>query len=80
MLNKTSLINIIVKTLGIKANKLTINSSLINIPEWDSMAHLTLLFAIDKVTKGKASKIKGLADCHKISELHKLLIKAKLAK
>jgi hypothetical protein len=51
-----------------------------DIPEWDSMAHLTLLFEINKVTKGKASKIKNLSKCTTIFELHKLLVKAKLAK
>ena len=51
-----------------------------DIPEWDSMAHLTLLFEINKLTKGKASKIKDLSKCNKVSDFHKLLVKAKLAK
>jgi acyl carrier protein len=79
MLNNKSLIKIFEKTLGVK-KKLTIHSSMKDIPEWDSMAHLTLLFEINKLTKGKASKIKGLSKCNKVSEFHKLLVKAKLAK
>jgi acyl carrier protein len=80
MLDNKSLINLFTKTLGIKNKKLTIQTSMKDIPEWDSMAHLTLLFEINKVTKGKASKIKNLSKCTTIFELHKLLVKAKLAK
>jgi acyl carrier protein len=80
MLDNKSLIKIFTKTLGVKNKKLTIHSSMKDIPEWDSMAHLTLLFEINKLTKGKASKIKDLSKCNKVSDFHKLLVKAKLAK
>ena len=80
MLDKNSLLKIFAKTLKIKNFNLNINSSTKDIPEWDSMAHLSILFEIDKATKGKASKIRDLAKCKKISDFHKLLIKAKLSK
>ena len=80
MLDKTSLLKIFNKILKVKKKKLNFNSVMNEIDEWDSMGHLTLLFEIDKVTKGKASKIKDLSKCKKISDFYKLLVKAKLRK
>ena len=80
MLNKISLIKLFNKILKVKKKKLNFNSSINDIYEWDSMAHLTILFEIDKMTKGKASKIKDLSKCKKISDFYKLLVKAKLSK
>lgn len=79
MLDKNSLLKVFSKILKTK-KKLSFDSSINEIVEWDSMAHLTILFEIDKITKGKASKIKDLSKCKKISDFYKKLVKAKLCK
>ena len=79
MLDKNSLLKIFSKILKTK-KKLSFDSAINEIVEWDSMAHLTILFEIDKITKGKASKIKDLSKCKKISDFYEKLVKANLCK
>lgn len=44
-----------------------------NIEEWDSLGHLSILSALDKATKGKASKIKNLSDATSVQKIKKIL-------
>ena len=78
-MKKKDLIKLISKTLDVKENKLTNKSYLGCIPEWDSLGHITIMFAIDKATKGKASKIVKLNDSNGIEAIYKLLKKNNLA-
>jgi len=80
MLTEQTLIKLIASCLKISQKKLTINSKIIDIEEWDSLGHLAIFFAIDKKTKGAASKIKKLNDSKNIKDIHKLLKQNKLAK
>lgn len=79
MLNEEKLQNLISKILKIKKDKITLNSGINNLEQWDSLAHLTILTEIDNFTKGKASKIKGLSNATTIKEILKLLKINKLA-
>ena len=80
MLTETTLIKLIAESLKIPQKKLTINSKIEDIEEWDSLGHLSIFFAIDKKTKGAASKIKQLNDSKSIKDIHALLKKNKLSK
>jgi hypothetical protein len=50
-----------------------------NHEQWDSLAHLSILSELDNLSKGKASKIKGLSNATTANEILKLLKKNKLA-
>lgn len=80
MLTEKILIKLIADSLKISKKKLTINSKIKDIEEWDSLGHLSVFFAIDKKTKGAASKIKYLNETKSIKEIHELLKKNKLSK
>jgi len=80
MITEKKLINLISKSLKINTKKLSINSKINEIEEWDSLGHLAVFFSIDKETKGKASKIKKLAESQNIKNIFDLLKKNKLAK
>jgi acyl carrier protein len=79
MISEKKLKSIIGKILEIKSEKITQNSGMNNIEQWDSLAHLSILTEIDKLTKGRASKIKGLSNSTTIKEILKLLKSNRLA-
>lgn len=79
MINEKKLKNLISNILEIKSEKITLNSGMNNIDQWDSLAHLSILSELDKLTKGKAGKIKGLSNSTSVKEILKLLKKNKLA-
>lgn len=80
MLNEIKLIEIISNALNVKKNKVTMKLKKESIEEWDSLGHLSILSAIDKTTKGKASKINNLSNFKTVKELYDKLKKGKLAK
>jgi acyl carrier protein len=62
---------LISKALGVKENKLNNKSHIGSLPEWDSLGHLNIFFAIQKKFKKKidlneASKIRNISDWHKL--------------
>ena len=79
MINEETLKNLISKILNLKEKRITLNSGLNNLEQWDSLAHLSILTEIDKFTKGKAGKIKGLSNATTVKEILKLLKNNKLA-
>ena len=78
MINEKKLKNLISKILKIKTEKVTLNSGMNNLEQWDSLAHLSILTEIDNLTKGKASKIRGLSNANTVKEILKLLKNNKL--
>ena len=68
------------KSFGVKINKISINLKLNEIEEWDSIGHLTLLSNLDKATKGKTSKIKGLGTQKSLKKIWDILKKKRLVK
>lgn len=79
MINEIKLISLISKILKVKKEKITLNSGINNLEQWDSLAHLSILTEIDNFTRGKASKIRGLSNATTVKEILKLLKKNKLA-
>ena len=78
MINEKKLKSLISKILNIKIDKLTLNSGMKNLEQWDSLAHLSILSELDKLSKGKASKIKGLSNATTLGDILKLLKSNKL--
>jgi acyl carrier protein len=79
MINEVKLKSLISKILKVKKEKITLNSGINNLEQWDSLAHLSILTEIDNFTRGKASKIRGLSNATTVKEILKLLKKSKLA-
>jgi acyl carrier protein len=71
---------IISEALNIKEIKINENSSFKNIPEWDSLGHLSILSSLDKKTKGKTSKIKELSEAMEFKKINKILLKNNIIK
>ena len=75
MIDEKKIISIISKVLQIEEKLVTIDSSSENIEEWDSLAHLSVLVALDKWLNGQAGKISGLATATSVKEIVTLLNK-----
>ncbi len=70
-MNKKEIIKLISKAINIKDNKLNNNSGIGSVPEWDSLGHLNIFFALQKKLKKKidlneASKIRNINDWYKL--------------
>ena len=79
MLNSNKLLKIISRSIKVSADEISLKSKLSQIEEWDSLGHITVMFAIDKATKGKASKISSLNNAKTINDIYSLLKKNNLA-
>lgn len=79
MITEDKLLKLISKSLKISTSNISIKSKINEIEEWDSLGHVTVMFAIDKETKGKASKISALNNSKSIKDIYSLLKKNNLA-
>lgn len=52
---------------------ITLDSSMDNIPEWDSLGHLSILTSLDQATEGKASSVSDLGDSSSVNEIISIL-------
>ena len=78
-MNKEDLIKLIKKSLMFKG-KIDEKSTKNNVEPWDSLGHLSIITALDKVSKGKTSKIKALADADSVKKIFEILKKNKVLK
>jgi acyl carrier protein len=69
-----NLIKLVSKSLKAKVN---LNSDSNNTPEWDSIGHLSIISALDKLSKGKTEKI-DLSECYSVKKLSTKLKKIKI--
>ena len=76
-MNENQLKKIISSATKIPVSKINDKLSSINNEKWDSLAQLYILSMLDKTTKGKTTKIKGL---NEILSYKKLLSTLKLKK
>jgi acyl carrier protein len=54
-------------------DKIDINSSSDNVPEWDSLGHLSVLTALDDATDGKASSLSDLSEATSVIKIVDIL-------
>jgi|APSaa5957512535_1039671.scaffolds.fasta_scaffold530794_1 acyl carrier protein len=80
MLNKEELLSLISKALKVSKKKINMSLKVGDIEEWDSLGHLEILIKIDKMTKGKAAKIKNLSSSSSVKKIYESLKKNKLIK
>lgn len=77
MLTQNKIFSIISKAVQ---EKVDLKSSSKNIEGWDSLAQLNILSALDKLTKGKSSKIEQLVELDSVKSIIQILLKKKLIK
>jgi acyl carrier protein len=71
-MKKSEIIKIVKSCLS--TQKINEKSSSNNTPEWDSLGNLSIMSKIDKITKGKASKM-NINNADSIAKLYKILKK-----
>ncbi|MDC0420386.1 hypothetical protein OAM40_00365 [Gammaproteobacteria bacterium] len=54
-------------------DEIDMNSSSDNIPEWDSLGHLSVLTALDDATGGKASSLSDLSEATSVTKIVNIL-------
>ena len=75
MISEQKVINIVSEVLELEDGKITSLSSSENTEQWDSLNHLGILIALDKLLDGQAAKIPELATATSIKEIVTLLNK-----
>ena len=76
--SEQEVLEIIRKALNLQEGALTLESSINNIEEWDSLGHLGILSALDKFFSGKIAPIKEIGAADSVSKVLQLLEKHSL--
>ena len=71
-ITKDDLISMIANALDAD-DVITLDSSMDNIPEWDSLGHLSILTSLDEATEGKASSLSQLGDSTSVNAIISVL-------
>lgn len=79
-MNQIDFKKLVSKALTVKNTKINMKLKMGDLKEWDSLGHLAILNALDKSTKGKTSKIKGLGTTTSLNKIWDKLKKNNLAK
>ncbi len=61
------------EALNIEGKKIILDSSVEDVPEWDSLGHLSVLTALDKLFEGKIAGIKELASADSVKKIIQIL-------
>jgi acyl carrier protein len=69
MINQEQIIKVIAEALGVNEKNINISSKSIEIPEWDSLGHLSILSAISQNFEGKYKESQELASATSIKEI-----------
>jgi len=77
---KKNIIDLIAKKLKMPANKIEKLDSFTKIKNWDSLAHLEILSALDARLNNKVNKIKNISDIKSVKKIISILVKKSLIK
>ncbi len=69
MINQEQIIKVIADALGVSDKKINLNSKSSEIPEWDSLGHLSILNALSQNFEGKYKESQELASATSIKEI-----------
>jgi acyl carrier protein len=73
MTTQEDVISIIANALNVKSGDITTASSSSNIENWDSLGHLSVLIALDKMFAGKVAEIGEMAEADAVEKIITLL-------
>lgn len=71
--NEQKVIEIIQRSLELRDKMLTLEGSMMNVEEWDSLGHLGILSALDKSFDGKIAPIKEMAAADSVKKILQVL-------
>lgn len=63
----------VAEALELELEQISLETITEDLEAWDSLGHLTILFALDKASGGKASKIDGLSGMTKLDDIFRAL-------
>ncbi|OGT44934.1 MAG: hypothetical protein A3E82_00680 [Gammaproteobacteria bacterium RIFCSPHIGHO2_12_FULL_38_11] len=72
-ISEQEVLTVIQKALDLDGQLVTIESSVWNINEWDSLGHLGILTALDKFFDGKVAAIKEMAKADSVRKILHIL-------
>lgn len=72
-LTETDVLELINTALDLKKQKITLDSSMDNVAEWDSLAHLSIIVTLDKAFGKKVGKITEMATANSVKKILQLL-------
>jgi acyl carrier protein len=72
-ITEKEILDIMQNALKLKEKSLTIDSSMSNVEEWDSLGHLSILVALDKFFDGKIGGIKDLVSADSVKKILQIL-------
>ena len=72
-MDERTILETIQKALDAPLGSITIESSSENTESWDSLGHLSILVALDKIYEGKISEINELADADSLAKIISIL-------
>ena len=72
-ISEKELLAVIQKALNLGDGKITMESSIRNVEAWDSLGHLGILVALDKLFEGRVASIKEMAGADSVQKITFLL-------
>ena len=72
-ISEQEVLSVIGKALNIVEGKLTKDSSIGDVEEWDSLGHLGILSALDELYGGKVANIKEMASADSVKKILQIL-------
>ena len=69
MIGEKEVLEIIREALEIKEGDVTVDSSMEDLEEWDSIGHLSILANLDNLLDGKAADIQDLATADSVRKI-----------
>jgi acyl carrier protein len=78
-MNKITFLNLIATALEVEVSHISMDTKINDLPEWDSLGHLTIMSSIDSITNEKASEINDFGTLTSVSDIWDALVNANLA-
>tara|TARA_Y100001934_G_C12184281_1_gene693155 strand:- start:561 stop:800 length:240 start_codon:yes stop_codon:yes gene_type:complete len=73
-MNKEEVYKIIGQVLNMEAEEITPETSVETVPNWDSLAHINILTALDEKASGKIAEIEDFMDATSVQEICDTLV------
>jgi hypothetical protein len=73
-MNKKDFLAAIAAALDVEIDVVTMDLKIDDIPEWDSLGHLTILSYLDNLTDGKAGEIENLGSTEDLRSIWEAFI------
>jgi hypothetical protein len=79
-MKKNDFILAVASALEVDKDLISMDLKIDDIPEWDSLGHLTILSHLDDITDGKAGEINNLGSMDRLGDIWSAFIEAGISK